>query len=1412
MTFAGGLGVPVDSFGETSSCILLKTIPRSIGMVTLIMTALVDPVPRFRNTPPSLAVAFALALGFLSPVHAAEWWTAATNPPPSLAPVFGDGADSAWAVTAGQFAVTNDPVTGGAVLTASKDGLTLEGRTVFRGDQELRLRIRLRTELTTAPHALLYLAKGDTNSPAFYLHLAASKPTQTLHGYVYRVVNKQNLPLHDLPALTEKLEWSAPMLNHFTYHLRAYPAIQPGWPEDFRVRVEHDMASLPDLDRKWLEVRIELRKGQIRFWIDDHLIATKDDPAIKPEGTAEVRLAPGVQLASYRVHPLGAPEKDFVPIRLAGYANARELVGGKPVEWDALPPADQVVKVEGVPFVFGGVNAEGNDHIDVGRSLYRQGNMEGYYPSSDESWGGSSFRDPARIQLRVPNGRYDSLYLIAACDDDRDSVPVVTALFFRPSAGFAECFEGKVPLATAKRSEAKPLGTRLSNGSHVNLWLVKIPLDPGKLTSFSDLDIVEIELTKQVRQYRSYPDPFIYGWHQAGRPSAVHVYAATLGEVPVTFDWQPDKFGHVWQTPEVPGYSASITNRTAAAQTGKLTVITKSHDGTEETKQEKPVTVAATAATKVPFPVPVKLNGYHEITATLEIGGKTWTEQRSFVRLAPDTRTPRWTEGKGALFGYWSYHGAHYSPKAEHHVRLMTMAGARTSIGLPQGGSNALIQAHWTRAPAGAWEVSPQPWAKEDPYDPAKYEAYKKEVIEKFTKAREAIPEAFRPDHVYFYPEPHVSLRLTAGNYPEYWNGEPYVYTDEEKANLRMFMVTSKCAAEAIRSQWPNLKIHIPWGDPLFIVPLLRAGFPKNLIDGSGLDICGFERLPEQQLHQISVHRLYTLRKEFEKAGIPNPSLQACEGIFVPTEVGACSWREQMDIYHRWALISMAYGVKRFYSGWFAFDCGSYYGSEHYGGCGIQRRIPYCDPKPAYAAYATMTDKLNEADFDGWLQTGSLSTYCLRFKGPKGNVYALWTLRGKRPVTLSLAADGEVEVTDSMNNGKKLKSEGRKLTFTTDASVVYVTGGEVASVEVGEADHSDALPPKDAPVVADLGDGSWRYTNERDLLYENNNFDTFRYPGKFSTAIVRGGDRGDVLLSLLEKQDTVHELMPWYNTLVPRRPIQLAGAPSHLGLWVKGASDWGRFIYVLRDAKGERWISIGTKDQWNCDDVHSWSAFNFDGWRYVRFELPGHTGWDNFRKHGTTWWRSYNDGNADNIVDLPLSLERIIVEQRSHILYVNDVQPVASDTVMLGKLHVEYATPGDATDEVVRESRLRMPLPRGAADLPNPIVEMQKSGVGVPTEITKLEPPIERNDGTTVHVHFKPVAGAKNHFIWVSAHADGRGAVNMTPAGAKDGVLVRWLRPAVPFHFWVTYEDQKGQPSKPSRVASRTLVDEFKEK
>jgi hypothetical protein len=1327
------------------------------------------------------------------------------------APTFEVGfGPSRLSVQSGALQVGKDKSRAGFIVSATdKVPLVLEGPGE-NGAREVRVLLRLRADVLPTVSATLSLARQDAKDPGLRVTVSGRKDGESIACQVtYR-----GKPLHDVKALAEQLDWTPEVHSAFTYYPRAYPLsdIRPGWPEDFRIRVEHDMASLPGANDKWLSLRVELKPGQVRCWLDDRLVAHKSDADIVAAGTTQLSLTPGVQLADYRVTPW-QETPGFLPIHLDGYANGRALLGST-----VKPPADLRSTVGGIPFVVPELNAEGKDHIDVSRSHYRHANMEGYLQSLGHRWIGAAKRDPARIQLRIPNGQYDSLYLLAAASGEANTVPLVSAMFYRPSAGFAETFEAQVPLATATSSDVTPFPVTLANGKQVNLWLVKVPLDPGRLSSFADMDIVEVELTKKVHLFRSYPDPINYGYHQAGLPSSVHIYAATLGETPVIFEITPTRFGHVWTSPEQPEYEVRVQNRGRKGQQGSIKVKTRSHDSSETTAADFTIFDEG----KVRLSIPVKLNGYHDIWATLDIDGKQWTEKRAFVRLAADTRSPRWTEGKGALFGYWSYHGGHHTPKAEHHIELMTRAGARTSLGASaRTAEHPLVKKHWAPVQAGAWEVRPQPWAREQPYDPKKYAEYQQHVVDAFKKARTALPPELRPDHVYFFPEPHISSRLTEGNLATYWGEAEPPLTDAEQTALRMFFVTAKCAAEAVRKEFPELRILIPWGDPLFVPPLLRAGFPRELIDGSGLDIPGFERLPETQLHQNTVHRLYILRKEYEKFGIKKPMLQYTEGIFVPTEPGAVTPREQMDIYTRWTLISMAYGVKRFYSGWFAFDCGNYYGSEHYGGCGIQRRIPYCDPKPAYASFATMTDRLNEANFDGWLPTGSLSTYCLRFDGPRGKVYTLWTLRGQRPVTFTLAADGDVHVTDSMNNTRILKTKDRQASFDTDPSVVYVTAtADVASCAVGQPQHGER-PAETAKPVADLGDGSWTYSDQRDKIYEEGTFAMARYLGRFSAATTVDAEQGKVLVSRLEKQDRVHELMPWYNVLVPKKKVVLPGAPSHLGVWVKGASDWGRVIYVLRDARGEKWTSIGTQDQYNCDDVHSWSYFNFDGWRYLRFELPGHTGPDSFRKHGTTWWRSDapptpKDAKVaaplgDGIVDLPLTLESLIVEQRSHVLYVNDVQPAASAEVALGKLFVEYADAADATPAALALSKLRLPLPKGVPELPNPIALMEKEGSAEPTRVLKLDPPLEHNDGTAVHVHFAEMKSDK-HFVWAGVRPDGRGAVNLTPAGVKTGGLVRGLRPALPLYFWVTYLDAQGKHSRPSAAVNATLVDTFSQK
>ena len=96
---------------------------------------------------------------------------------------------------------------------------------------------------------------------------------------------------------------------------------------------------------------------------------------------------------------------------------------------------------------------------------------------------------------------------------------------------------------------------------------------------------------------------------------------------------------------------------------------------------------------------------------------------------------------------------------------------------------------------------------------------------------------------------------------------------------------------------------------------------------------------------------------------------------------------------------------------------------------------------------------------------------------------------------------------------------------------------------------------------------------KEDLDYAKNHpLQIERFLAKMSARSVDAPEEqgGKALAVHLEKQEKDRGVMPYYTTLEPANPVTIPGKASHLGLWVKAASDWGRVVYVLRDAKGAK--------------------------------------------------------------------------------------------------------------------------------------------------------------------------------------------------------------------------------------------------
>ncbi len=1325
------------------------------------------------------------------------------QPPVDLGPVL-DGKTKSWQATPVNGAKPDHTIADAAgrpALIVGPNGLDLTTAAPIERDVEIRAVLRFTSPKDAGTNAYIFAGlKKPTDPPANPL-----TATFTIHAG---------------PVYSQSVYWTlAPLPNRKessagAYSVRKLPRDRLTWPEMTRRRVEQDISTEPQLGERWITVRYILRKNATQVYLDDRLLRDARDPKLDTTGYFRLRLYNNMQLASLSMHDAPPDEAQFELVPLAGYVNER-LFQGQALKREGL---SATVAVGNVKFVLPAPDAKGRDHVNLQPSWLRCGLLEGGFDGWEGDaarWRGALDRDPARIQFRVRNGAYSKLHLLAAFTGEADTTPTVTAQFYRANAGHPVNFTSRVPLFTAA-AQTHALPVELANGTKGKLHLVTIPLDPNGVAAFADQDHLEFELTKEARVHRSFPDPIYYSSHCAGLPSGVHVFGITLERPAVEVGLEPDNLAHIWTAPAQPGYTATLHNSTNTEQTVDLELATTSHDGAEKTIVRRSAKLAAGADQTIKVPLQLKKYGHHEVELKIRSAGEIRTQKRSLAYLHPDTRERgNWEEGRGPIFGMWDWNGGHLTLKGIDRLRVMAALGVESSMGsfvdLPKEdqdflesiGAKSFFVAY--QLSMGKHSLGGMEW---DPTKPAQMQ----EALIKWLKSQKASKPSKinQPELAVFFAEPLLGP-VSYMSLPEYYGDPPYKMTDDERAAYRKYLDQFLIAATAIKKEWPNAKCLMPWGIPSFPIPFLRESKEAlALMDGPAIDLVLFERMPEMQCHQVTfASTMWQLRQEWLKTGKPWPKLSTIEGPgSSPARPGAVTAQQEADHTIRAVLVLAAYNTTRFLGWPTASHCAGAWGETHYGS-GMCEPLPLLNPRPVYSAYAAMTRQLNRMNFVKLIPTPSPTVFCCQFKHYKTGelLHVFWNVRGKRSVTLKVAPAAKVAVFDSMDNATDISANP---SFVISPSPCYLRGlTEDAKFTLGEPDHSDVKPGANAVRLAELGDGSWKLSAERDADYENVHLEFVKkFPGKFTVKPeAEESGRGRSLAIHLEKQEKERRTMPFYTTLVPAKPLPIPGKASHLGLWVKAASDWGRVVYCLRDAKGERWLSVGKKGEWNVDDVHSWSAFNFDGWRYLTFEMPGNAPYDLYREAGTTFWGYYGEGDA--IVDLPLTLEKIIVERRTHVIHATEQLPAKPDDVLLGGLYAEYESPADKGDEAVRRSRLRMPLPATPPNLDNPIAKLLQTGMGAAPEITKVTPPEREYDGRRCHVHFAAIPTAKTYEIWVSTYLDGRGAILLGEKWTAPGQLLTGLAPNVDFYLFVVAKDAKEQPSKPSKAFKVNLKDMF---
>jgi hypothetical protein len=1338
-------------------------------------------------------------------------------PPKIPVQILGPAAEEAWTIKPPAYSVSGEP----AIVVSAAPGVTLESKAPHAAPGEYFFAFRLKPETGKSSSIRIQLASA-----------ARPDKTQQALNFSASLTGGLKYVSHSASVTGGK----PPAAQNGSQYVAAVTDRSLGWSEDLRRIIETQMAAAPKPEAMLHTVRSTVEKGRFRTWLNGRFVSELIlEPDMDPAGLVKIFLAPNSELVSVRMRPLPPVSDRFEPLSIAGNLTGATLAGKK-VDHGSLPGARAADKpagdefparisdVDGVPFQFPEPAAGGNDHLDVATSWTRFGALPGYISSMFGSFGGrwisANRLDPSRHCQLVPRGRYKALHLVAVADDRPDHVPIVSAQFYRPDAGHPFNFSATIPKMNGDAGTAKPLPIKLADGTAAKLFHVTIPLDPDAFSWFTDLDRIGLEITKEVRYYRGYPDPLEYSWHGGGLPSSVRIYAMTLERADVDIDIEPEQFGHVWTAPAKPSYALRLRNATGIAGKAKLVVETKSHDGQDVTRQELEAALPADAS---PVNVPVSLKptrfGLHELSITLGLGDSTSTYRRTFAHLHADTREQAvWEEGRGSVFGFWPWGGGHVTPPADKEISVMGAAGAETSTrnysqGPPE--VTALAQKYRFMGESafhgGVMYLNGfyKGYTNAPTFDPAKPEETAQALITAMKKNEAKPGPVSKPTYIPFFAEPQIGT-ITTGIWPSYY-GEDYQLSEAEQRTLADMKAKFVLGARAIRKEWPDYKLLMPYGDPMNTAIFLKfAPETRELIDGCALDLPGFERMPEQQINQVVLNRLYPIMKEIKQYK-PDPYLVLVEGFCVGSKDIDTGEQGQAEITMRDFLVLMGYGVTRFEAPNSPFDCANYWGENHYG-AGWNTRLPLAMPKLAYVCYATLTRHLNRANFTKYVPTGSTSTYCEQFKHYKTGklIHVLWTIRGKRPVTVKVPAGTTLELYDPNDNVTRLVEKNGVVTFTVDQLPQYLEGLTAdAEITLGESDHSDARPAAVSRKLSNFGDGSWTVVDRPDDEYQKNKpLQIERFLGKMTAKTVEApATQGAKALAIhLEQQEKDRGVMPYFTTLEPKGPIEIPGKADHLGLWVEASSDWGRFVYVVRDANGEKWISVGTKEDWNNDDIHCYSAFCFDGRRYMRFPLPASLPYDSYREHGTSWWGSYG---GDGIVDLPLKLEKVIIERRPKVIYGNDLIAAKADDVLLGDLYAEYASPADQTEEAVRLSKLRMPVPHDAPALGNPIADLAATGVGPPTKVIKVADPLHMYDGTRCHVHFDPVAGAKSYDIWVSPYADGRGAIQLGKAWTESGQLLQGLRPDIDFHLFVVYTDRDGKPSKPSAPLAFKLKDRF---
>lgn len=1168
-------------------------------------------------------------VGATAAEKSSPWWTALDCAVlAELRPgEFEQAVPKGWQVLQGGFSVVSDDA------AAAGPHKALEAKaarsSLYAGDADWqRYAVTAEVKFSTVASGTVSLAAGcaldgKNVKPGYQVNLAATK------GQSYRLgmgaADREGtieFPQVSIVNTRRKLKATPLLLKP---NLDAWTSTdllnnRPELKNQTRQKLDREFADVLPVTERWFRLRVEVTPLQARLWVDGILVASVDGPRWTQGGVC-LSMNRGDRVRCLRVETLPERCDGFLPLDLAARCNRDGLSrSDKGFAFDpaGLPSPERFITVNGVPFHWS-ARAGRPNCLDISVATFRG---QEQYIRTDAAGG-----DPRRLLLRAPKRQYRALAIVAAADTDEKTTNVLNVRMFKPGRGMVLDACCPIPRwnATETAAGVVPLPARvLAAGREADgkLWLVRVPLDPGAFQDFlnsNDEYCLELDLTSAPRRDGYCP--------VVPTPVGIRIFAATLIEAPVEMTVTSGEPGHIFVEPQTPTFNLNLVNRSVRAQSGRVQVNVSDFYGRKKT-QTFAYRLRAGEHRSLAARVPVAVRGLHYLDAQLlDAPGATLVRRRTtFAVLPPDTRQA----DTDSPFGMWVFTDAHYGGGLEAAGSLMRKIGVRWSL-VPD--NDEFIARH---------HVYPA-------YTGLLRHKSAGEALEKLAKSPHLM-------HLAVFQETALGSRHYHYFPPELLEQPaPMPLTAEEEKRLKEYWDKAAAYCAAVRKDYPNRKLIFGCGYPQFIATFLSRGFPRQYMDGLGLDFIG-DRM----------NFFFYLREVARHYGYGDLPLHITEGFYAGSGCGyypdAEREKTQSDIYIQGFLRGLAMGIERFGAACEIWDPGSDYHFTGYGSVGLCHMSPELNPKPGYCAYGTMTCILDRAKFHSVVPTGSIVTPMLRFDTPAGPVYAAWVIAGRRTLSFNVGRGAAPRLTDGQGNSQPLKAKSGRVEFQVSTSPVYLEGaGIVSSFSAGPPEYDSAPVPTAKTICPAARLREWAADPQPCAIVEELNESIPVRHSQFSLQVGPGRSAATQALAVtLKDQPGVSPHRLRYSVLRPTGDkLVVPAGTTKLGVWVSG--NGAAYVDLeLEDAKGKQWTTVQKRPAYSFGMSYR-GPQAFDGWKYLTFPLE-----DTAQQPSP--WRSNRGGGS---ITLPATITGLVIEQYTKAVHVNALASPPPAARMIGDILAE---------------------------------------------------------------------------------------------------------------------------------------------